>query len=747
MQNHRIKVYDKSTFVFLRFLGNGLGSAPGQFHRPMELCISADDCSLCVVDGYNHRVQLILLPELQILKKKEAISSRMERKSRVVSSILRPSKISLQADISLLRFNLSKHPNGSNFNPKNENSKNDVNNQNTKSDQVYLLFPPLGFYVTVPNHDVQQLLKIRYFSELNNTENRNIPQSTRMQLDSRQSVSSTLNDDITLISNSTSSTKKSLIFTSESCNTTDSYSHDKSIKMKNTKRLNNQAKVFMDLITDVVNDSNTERNGEENTKTSPLNNNITPIILEERNNAIDQGNMSDIFNIEAIDFNLIVPSVFAMHALLERSWHPDEYLPDTVIKSLVHLMCQDDVERGTIINNYERKRIIAASSALLIAIVNVGTRSSEIVFLSLLSELRSVEIRSIKSNLDLTNSTWGDTKIESKIYSEIFEVPEDISNDEIIVSPQGLDRNSRADSIRGRNDEGKCNGENMNNDMYDDDDINDGEVVTSLRLLAILLRNMCKSIYPFPFPYHSISPVVHRDATIAGTDSTTVSTSKGSLSMTNNDHIRQQQSSKSNINTSNYDDNENFKCDSYEKDIQVLVVGQCWMNDHKNTSCVLNASSSGKWEGRSLGMKFSNTSLNNPDHSPQSTSNRQRSVSREKNLLSPLNTECLNLLDCVYKINKSRQSMMKIDINALTTDIRANDATEMKIDAEVEACDSSNFNQTQLDLLIMANRCFSQVRINSIVTFFLSMECIYILVVFFHKCIILPQSIYQHVMY
>ena len=694
----------------------------------MELCINADDCSLCVVDGYNHRVQLILLPELQMLKNKEAISSRMKRKTTEVSNIVRPSKISLQAEISLLRFNSSKYLTSYNITSRNGTNKNDVDNSNIEMDRIYLLFPPLGLYLTVANHDVQHLLKAGFFLQDIKTEIRNIPHSKKIETCNMQSFSSTFRDDNTLLSDSMSRSNKSSTIAAEFHNTRDFYSKDESVKTKSIKKLNNQAKIFMDLIIDVVNDSNSENNDEDYSNKSLLNDNVTHTSIECKNNheILDQSNTSDSLNIQTIDFNLIVPSVFAMHALLERSWHPDKYLPHTVIKALVHLMCQDDVETENI-KTYERKRILAACSALLTAIVKVGTRSSEIVFTTLLSELKLFEIKSIKSNLDLTNSTWGDSKIESRIHPEVYVAPKEILDDEIIVSAQGSDRNSRADSTKGKKDEGNNNGENRSNDMHDDDDDDDDddEVVMSLRLLAILLLNMCNSNYRFPFPYHSISPVVEEEDLRVGTDSAAAAASRESISTTNNDHVKQEHLSTLNVNPLNYNDknSESSKYDSYDKDIQVLVVRQCYMNKRKYASRASNTSTSSNWEGRSvLGqeMKYSSISANTTDHSVQSSPNRLKdnnhslrershSISRGRNLSSPMNTEFLNLLDCVYKINKSRQPTTRNDENDLMTDYKNKDLSATEINTEIAAGHSISFYQIQLDLLVTANKCFSQV--------------------------------------
>jgi DNA-binding beta-propeller fold protein YncE len=69
-ENHRVQMYNRETHAFIRNIGGdgGIGSNPGQFNRPMELCVNAEEGVLLVVDGYNHRVQVIELMELQLEK-------------------------------------------------------------------------------------------------------------------------------------------------------------------------------------------------------------------------------------------------------------------------------------------------------------------------------------------------------------------------------------------------------------------------------------------------------------------------------------------------------------------------------------------------------------------------------------------------------------------------------------------------------------------------------------------------------
>ena len=115
-QNHRIKMYNKTTFVFLRYIGGGQGASPGQFFRPMEMCVNNEDCSLCVVDGYNHRVQIIILPELKAARAKLTIAMtgyahgthggkrhskrRSDHAAGTGSGTIRPSTVAVLSDIS-----------------------------------------------------------------------------------------------------------------------------------------------------------------------------------------------------------------------------------------------------------------------------------------------------------------------------------------------------------------------------------------------------------------------------------------------------------------------------------------------------------------------------------------------------------------------------------------------------------------------------------------------------------------------
>jgi len=97
-ENHRILIYQKDTCALLRHFGHS-GSEPGQFNRPMEICICVEDGVLLVVDGFNHRVQVIEIAELQEEKAKAMarVRARIEAEER---ERMRPkaSRIAVETD-------------------------------------------------------------------------------------------------------------------------------------------------------------------------------------------------------------------------------------------------------------------------------------------------------------------------------------------------------------------------------------------------------------------------------------------------------------------------------------------------------------------------------------------------------------------------------------------------------------------------------------------------------------------------
>lgn len=110
-ENHRIHIYNKNTFVLIRHLGDvhSPGIQPGQFNRPMELCCSAEDGVLLVVDGYNHRVQILELPELHTEKVRlRALKASRLAKALQDDSIPKSSRLALKTEITAENVILSK---------------------------------------------------------------------------------------------------------------------------------------------------------------------------------------------------------------------------------------------------------------------------------------------------------------------------------------------------------------------------------------------------------------------------------------------------------------------------------------------------------------------------------------------------------------------------------------------------------------------------------------------------------------
>jgi DNA-binding beta-propeller fold protein YncE len=96
-EHDRILVFKKDTMEFVRIIGS-----VGQFNKPIEIVVSHDGGSLLVVDGYNHCVQLVSVPELQTeVNKAEHVSRRMHENKIAVDYFHTPraSKLVLSTDI------------------------------------------------------------------------------------------------------------------------------------------------------------------------------------------------------------------------------------------------------------------------------------------------------------------------------------------------------------------------------------------------------------------------------------------------------------------------------------------------------------------------------------------------------------------------------------------------------------------------------------------------------------------------
>ena len=418
----------------------------------MEICVSSEDSSIFVVDGYNHRVQIMLLPELQAAKKLfSGVSGQKEIESTENFRYIRPSQISVQTDISLLKL------------PRYARIL-DVREQDTchvqqDSDAVKLLFPVIGAHIYVPRGDINHLLQQDFFEE---SDQDDIMMTSHTAADSDVTATDTRKLDA------------------------DGAALMKVIP-KNVQQLNHQANVFMGLITGVVmnswevddmHDSNSNSSGNYNIERSSSDPLGTCASHPNENRCADQQH-------SVIDYGLIVPSVFALNALLERSWLPSASLPSSVISSFVHLMCNDDVAAtATPVNSAERRRAVAAASALLLAVTCAGTDASDSVFAHIIDELQRLAARVPLS----------ETTSRSLIAETIREI-EAAENIQISVSSYGADKNvsvgasfdSRSKSIADRDTERDRDGEKEGDNA-----------LNALRLLAFILSTKNCSTYLYP---------------------------------------------------------------------------------------------------------------------------------------------------------------------------------------------------------------------------------------------------------
>ena len=340
----------------------------------MEICVSSEDSSIFVVDGYNHRVQIMPLPELQAAKKLYSGVSSLKEGDGVNTEnfrSIRPSQISVQTDISLLK--LPRHP--STLGTKEQDA-----HYSQRTHSVKLIFPFIGAHIHVPQGDINHLLEQGFF-EVSDQDSIKMASHIASESDNRAGDMSKFAADSGALSKNVPNNVP-----------------------KNVLQLNHQAAVFMGLITGVVTNSWELDHVQDSSSSSGSGNGSSP--KSDSNNrrsvsspsGLSDGhpNWSQCADLphSVIDYSLIVPSVFALNALLERSWLPSALLPSSVICSFVHLMCNDDVAVPvTPVCNAERRRVVAAASALLLAVICVGKDASDSVFTHIIDELQRTAAR------------------------------------------------------------------------------------------------------------------------------------------------------------------------------------------------------------------------------------------------------------------------------------------------------------------------------------------------------------------
>ena len=604
--------------------------------------MSSEDSSIFVVDGYNHRVQVLLLPEL--LAARKVVSSLTEKKRKLDSqSTIRPSRIAVRTDISLLRL------------PRYHGRLENTMTSNSEQHRVKLLFPIIGSYIIIPASNIGHLSSSGFFID---------PTCDDSQFSAKSPPSPRP-------------------VAEESCDSIvkprEPYDPSRS---PNTLQLNHQAAVFMGLINGVVTDSwesidcsftagrtkssslSSPQGAEESQSRTALLENTGETKAKPQNDYV-------------IDYSLIVPSVFALYALLERSWLPGAYMPSSVINSLVHLMCHDDASLSAG-NRSERGRVVAASAALLAAVVSAGKEAAESVFSHIIAELHR-SAAGAPSDPDSSVSV-ADTSIEDASQSEGYI--------QISVSPYPTDRSilgeigieSRAaDGFRVEEEERERERE---------------EALDTLRILAFILSSQSDSICPYP----SSLPVP--STSLFNESSTTLCQSGEEIYRSSG------RRTPSSLSTLAY---------SYESELRILVFGQAWCQDHGNAMRDRKGSRSELGAKRMLTPGPMTPSTRPPSQpvspvplhsfppfplgsSPYSHDRESLSYPRSReSSYCPLSKEVLDLLESVSRINRHRQSCEDgYDFSSRDTD---------------RSC-----SRMQLELLEKANICFRQVNVISYIT-------------------------------
>ena len=432
----------------------------------MEICVSSEDSSLFVVDGYNHRVQIMLLPELQAAKKLfSGVSGQKEIESTENFRYIRPSQISVQTDISLLKL--------PRYTRSLDMKEGDACHQQQEYDTMKLLFPVIGAHIYVPRGDINHLLQQDFFEE---SDQDDILMTSHIAADSDVIAGKIRKSD----SDGAALTK---------------------IVPKNVQQLNHQANVFMGLITGVVmnsweGDNMFDNNNNSNSNSSSTGSNISSDSSSSNMNRSTSDSLGAFASHpnenrsadqphSVIDYGLIVPSVFALNALLERSWVPSALLPSSVISSFVHLMCNDDVAAtATPVNSAERRRVVAAASALLLAVTCAGIDASDSVFAHIIDELQRLAARVPSS----------ETASRSLIAETVKEI-EAAENIQISVSSYGADK-----SVLGVNsfDSRSKSGTDRDTERDRDGEKEGDNALDALRLLAFILSTKNCSTYLYP---------------------------------------------------------------------------------------------------------------------------------------------------------------------------------------------------------------------------------------------------------
>jgi hypothetical protein len=433
----------------------------------MEICVSSEDSSIFVVDGYNHRVQIMPLPELQAAKKLySCVSSQKEGEGVNTENFrsIRPSQISVQTDISLLK--LPRH--SSTLDTKEQDA-----HYSQRIHSVKLIFPFIGAHIHVPQGDVNHLLGQGFF-EVSDQDSIMMTSHIAAESDNRA-------EDMRKFAADSGALSKNV---------------PKNVP-KNVLQLNHQAAVFMGLITGVVTnswesdhvqDSSSSSYGYGSGSSPKSDSNNRGSVSSPLGTSEGHPNWNRCADLphSVIDYSLIVPSVFALNALLERSWLPSALLPSSVICSFVHLMCNDDVAApATPVSNAERRRVVAAASALLLAVVCVGNDASDSVFTHIIDELQRIAARAPCYDVASRPATAETTK----------EV-ESTENVQISVASYGTDKSL----LMGNSNDPRVVivDREIERDRERDGEKEGNNALDALRLIAFILSTRSCSTYLYP---------------------------------------------------------------------------------------------------------------------------------------------------------------------------------------------------------------------------------------------------------
>lgn len=367
-ENHRIRLYDKSTYAFIRSIGQVdddniaiPGILPGQFNRPMELCVDMEEGVLLVVDGYNHRIQIIEVPELQSTKQR--LRAAAKRKADDIlrgRTLARPSLLAVMTDVTVDNLHIMTADNKSlNLLPTLATGLSSSNNKNTNQDNngvaniqfqslitSSLLLPlllttpcisSLLYNIYIPYDDVQSLLTT-ISTKMNNHSNI-----------------------ITAISHNINNNNGEKIFdtiTRVRINSSSDRNDNRINDPINKAQVNTQGDLFLSMLESLPNNSITT--------TTAIATDVTSIDIAT------EAMTTTTTSSSSFSYLLMTPALLALHSLIERGWQPTT-IPTSVIGLLVNFL--QNIDDGIAIES-ERSRVMDAIIAVLSSAITIDSISA-----------------------------------------------------------------------------------------------------------------------------------------------------------------------------------------------------------------------------------------------------------------------------------------------------------------------------------------------------------------------------------